>query len=308
MRVVIAGGTGLIGRALAASLAADEHDVVLLSRAPGNAVSLPEGVKVVYWDTGSTELWAGQLDGAGAVINLAGESIGGSSLLTMRWTGARKRRILSSRVRAGAALVEAIKLADRPPSVLIQSSAVGYYGTHEDDREITESSPAGEDFLARVCLEWEASTKPVEALDVRRVVIRSGVVLDRHGGALPRQALPFRLFVGGRAGSGRQWYSWIHVADEVAAIRFLLENESASGAYNLTAPGPVRNEDFSKALGKALGRPAYLPMPTFALRLGLGEASATILSGQRVIPRRLTEAGFTFQFADVESALKDIFK
>lgn len=306
MRIVITGGSGLIGRALVKHLTADGHEVVILSRSPGNAINLPEGAEAVYWDAETTEGWGHLVDGAGAVINLAGESVGGSGLLDVRWTPARRRRILESRLNAGRAVTEAIKAAEHKPAVLIQSSAVGYYGTHADDRVIEEDAPAGKDFLARVVIDWEASTKAVEKLGVRRVVLRTGVVLSTRGGALPRQMLPFRFFAGGPLGSGDQWFPWIHIADEVAAILFLLENEAAEGVFNLSAPHPVTNTQFSRALGRAMRRPSMIPAPAFAFNLMFGEAAMILLEGQKAVPSRLLDMGFKFTFPVVEPALEDL--
>jgi len=306
MRVIITGGTGMIGRELAKSFSVDGHEVILLSRSPGNAINLPPGVRAVYWDGSTARGWGELVEDAGAVINLAGETIGGTGLFDVRWTPGRKRRILESRINAGRAVTGAIRAAGQKPGVLIQMSAVGYYGTHEDEREITESAPAGKDFLAHVCTVWEDATRPVERMGVRRVITRAAVVLSRRGGPLPRQMIPFRFFAGGPIGSGKQWYSWIHIADLVRAIRFLIENEEAKGVFNVCAPGPVTNAEFGRALGKAMGRPSFLPLPAFAFKLAFGEASTVLLEGQRVIPARLQEMGFTFNFPTVESALEDL--
>jgi uncharacterized protein (TIGR01777 family) len=254
----------------------------------------------VRWDGATAEGWGALADGADAVVNLAGES-----LAEGRWTSERKRRIRESRLRAGQAVVQAVSVAARKPRVVVQASAVGYYGPRGDE-EVDERAAPGQDFLARLCVEWEASTAPVEAQGVRRVVVRSGLVLSREGGALPRILLPFRLFVGGPLGDGRQWWSWIHIADEVAAIRFLMEREEASGAYNLTAPNPLTNAAFGKALGRVLGRPSFVRTPALALRLAFGEMGSVLLEGQRVLPRRLLDAGFRFHFPDAEAALRDL--
>ncbi len=306
MRVVITGGTGLIGRELGKSLSADGHEVILLSRSPGNAINLPPGVRAIYWDARTAEGWGELVDGAGAVVNLAGETIGGNGLLDVRWTPGRKRRIAESRINAGRAVTEAIRAVEKKPGVLIQMSGVGYYGTHEDERQITESVPAGKDFLANVCVAWEDSTKSVERMGVRRVITRTAPVLSRRGGPLPRQMIPFRFFVGGPIGSGKQWYPWIHMTDLVRAIRFLIDTEEAKGAFNVCAPQTVTNAEFSRALGKAMHRPSFLPLPAFAFKLAFGEASTVLLEGQRVIPARLQETGFTFTFPTVESALEDL--
>lgn len=300
MRVIIAGGTGLIGRALAADLAADGRDVIVLSRSPERATGLPAGVRAERWDGRTAQGWGHLADGADAIVNLAGENLAAG-----RWTPERRARIRESRLRAGAAVVEAIRDVAAKPRVLIQASAVGYYGPRGDE-ELTEDAAPGDDFLARLCLEWEASTAAVTGFGVRRATIRTGIVLSPQGGALPRLVLPFRFFAGGRLGSGRQWYPWIHLADEVAAIRFLIDTEAASGPANLTAPHPVTNATMSAAIGRVLGRPALLPVPSAALRLTLGDMATAVLDGQRAVPARLLALGYRFQFPDVEKALRDL--
>ena len=296
MKVMIMGGTGLIGRKLTQALLAAGHQVWVLSRNPSKA-RLANEVAVTGWDARSTQGWGTLVNEMDAVVNLAGENIGAS-----RWTGERLALIRTSRIQAGAAVAMAIKEAQYRPQVLVQASAVGYYGT-VDDRPLDEVSPPGNDVLAKICLDWEASTQPVEELGVRRVVIRTGVVLDKREGALPRMALPFRLFAGGPLGSGRQWLPWIHLNDEVAAICYLIGNENARGAFNLTAPQPVTNAEFGKALAKVLRRPYWMPVPASLLRLVLGDMSLLVLEGQRPLPRRLTSLGFRFQYDDVEEAL-----
>lgn len=307
MRVLITGGTGLIGRALVEALIKEGHIVTVLSRRQGAVTGLPDGVQVLKWDGRSTDGWGTVVNEIDAIVNLAGESIGGSSFFDMRWTPERKAAILQSRLDAGRAVLDAIQRADSKPSLLIQSSAIGYYGTHKDDRIINEAAPAGHDFLADVCRQWEDVTAPVEGMGVRRVILRTGVVLDRSEGVLPRQSLPFKLFAGGPVGSGRQWLSWIHIKDMVAAIQFLLEHDEAAGVFNLSAPGPVTNAAFGNALGRAMGRPSFIPAPGFALQLLFGEAATLILDGQRVVPERLQELGFKFEFPEVQGALKEIY-
>jgi len=301
MRTIITGGTGLIGRALAAGLIADGQEVIVLSRNLQRSTGLPEGVKVERWDGRTAQGWGHLADGADAIINLAGENLAAG-----RWTAEQKRRIIESRVNAGKAVVEAVSVAANKPRVLVQSSAVGYYGSRGDEEVVEESSP-GNDFLVRqVVLPWEASTKDVEAMGVRRVLVRTGVVLSTQGGALPRMLLPFKFFIGGPLGSGKQWFPWIHLQDEVAAIRFLMANDEARGAFNLTAPNPLTNADLGKVIGKVMGRPAFMPTPAFALKLLFGEMSTVLLDGQRAIPKRLLDLGFEFKFADAESALRDL--
>ncbi len=301
MRVIITGGTGLIGRALAASLAGDGHEVIVLSRAPERYVGrMPAGVRLKAWDAHSAKGWGTLADGADAIVNLAGENIAAG-----RWTAERKRRIRESRLNAGRAVVEAVAQARAKPRAVIQASAVGYYGPSGDE-EIAEDHPPGHDFLAEVCVAWEASTAPVEEEGVRRAILRTGIVLSARGGALPRMLLPFKLGLGGALGHGRQWFPWIHIRDHVRAIRFLIEHEQAHGPYNLSAPKPVRNAEFTRALGRALGRPAVMRVPATALKLVFGEMATVLLDGQRAVPRRLLEAGFTFEFTEVEAALRDL--
>lgn len=300
MRVIITGGTGLIGRALSASLAADGHEVILLSRSPERATDLPPGVRAERWDARSADGWGHLADGAGALVNLAGESIGAG-----RWTAERKRRILHSRLDAGRAVVQAVEQAREKPGVVVQASGIGYYGPRQAD-VITEETEPGRDWLAQVAVQWEASTAAVAEMGVRRAVLRTGVVLSLDDGAMPRMLLPFRLFVGGPLGGGNQWFPWIHLQDEAAAIRFLIEHEEARGPFNLAAPNPVTNGQFGRALGRVLGRPSLMPTPGLALKLLFGEMATLLLDGQRAVPQRLLDLGFEFQFPAVEAALKDL--
>jgi uncharacterized protein (TIGR01777 family) len=302
MRVIIPGGSGLIGRALAADLTTAGYQVILLSRDPGRVTALPAGVSVERWNGRTADGWGHLADGSVAIINLTGENLAGG-----RWTAERKQRIIRSRVDAGQAIIEAIKAAAVKPGVVIQASAVGYYGPHGDEK-LTETAAAGNDFGARVTVDWEASTAPVEMPGVRRVIIRSGVVLSPQGGALPRLMRPYRFFVGGPLGSGRQWLSWIHIADEVAVIRFLMENPAASGPFNASAPGTATNAEFGKMLGRVIGRPSWIPVPAFAMRLLFGEMATVLLDGQRVVPDRLLKLGFTFRFPQPELALRDLLR
>jgi len=302
MNILLTGGTGLIGRSLTAELINAGHRITIFSR---RADARVEGAQTVPWDYAQPETWAAQLESADAVIHLAGENLAGSGFLPARWTAERKRRIVESRVQSGQALAEAIRQAAHKPAVFIQASAIGYYGPRGDEL-ITEGCEPGDDFLAQTCVRWEASTESVESLGVRRVVIRTGIVLTPEGGALARLLPAYRAYLGGAFGDGTQWYSWIHRADEVAAIRFLLENPQASGAFNLTAPNPLRNRDFGKTLGAVLNRPSWLPAPGFALRAALGEAASVVLEGQRVLPARLQELGFAFRFPELVPALRDL--
>lgn len=302
MKIIITGGGGLIGSALAANLAQDRHSVVVTSRAPDQLRGLPAGVRAVRWDARTARGWGGEADGADAIVNLAGEPIA-----PMPWLGDRKAKIRTSRVQAGQAVVDAVQQAKNKPRVVVQSSAIGYYGPRGDET-LTEASPPGADFLASVCRDWEAATAPVERMGVRRAVYRTGLVLARRDGILPLMALPFTFFVGGKLGSGKQWMSWIHLADEIAAIRFLLDHDAARGAFNFTAPNPVRNQEFSQALGQALHRPSAIPVPGFALKLPFGEmADLLLLNGQRVVPAALSQLGFQFRYPTLTQALQNLY-
>lgn len=307
MRVIVTGGTGLIGSKLAAELAAENHDVIVLSRNPGKH-TLPPGVRAEKWDAKTAAGWGHLADGADAIVNLAGEPLAGRGLFPSRWTAERKRRILESRLNAGRAVTEAVRAATTQPNVVIQSSGADYYGNRGDEI-VTEETPAGKDsFLSHVTIDWEASTAPVEEMGVRRVIIRSAMVLSLESGALPITVLPFRFFVGGPLGNGEQWWPWIHLDDEVRAIRFLMDNGSASGPFNLSSPNPLKNKDFAKAIGRVLNRPSLIPVPAFAMRLALGEVADIVLEGRRAVPQRLQEMGFTFRYPQAEAALRASLK
>ncbi|MDX1500956.1 MAG: TIGR01777 family oxidoreductase [Thermoanaerobaculia bacterium] len=300
MRVLISGGSGMIGRRLAERLAARGDAPVVLSRRPARVRGLPRGVAVEEWDAADPGRLAELAGGADALVHLAGEGIASG-----RWTAERKRRIRESRVRSTEAVAEALRRAGGRPPVLLQGSAVGYYGP-KDDEVVTEETPPGDDFLAEVCQEWEAAGAPAEEAGVRRVLLRTGIVLSTEGGALPPMVRPFKLFAGGPVGSGRQWMPWIHLDDEVGAIDFLMRHPSASGPFNLTAPNPLTNRELSRAIGRALGRPSLLPAPAFAMRLLFGEMATLLLDGQRAVPRRLEELGYDFRYADADAALADL--
>jgi uncharacterized protein (TIGR01777 family) len=300
MRVIITGATGFIGRALTKELAQGDYEIVALSRNPQIKSELNK-ISYIEWDAKNPNGWTDYLDGAYAIVNLAGENISAG-----RWTKKRKQTILQSRLNAGKAVVEAVKRVKRKPKVLVQASAIGYYGSREDEI-LEESSAPGSGYLPEVAQKWEFSTKEVESLGVRHVTIRTGIVLGKSGGALPRLIQPFHFFVGGPLGNGKQWFSWIHLEDEIKAIRFLMKNENLNGAFNLTAPAPLVMKDFCKILGRVMHRPCWLKVPGFALRLIMGEmAEALLLTGQRVQPKRLLEAGYKFSYPEAESALSQI--
>jgi len=307
MRVIITGGTGFIGRTLAAALQATGYEVVVLSRNPARATGLPAGVRCERWDARSAAGWGSLANGALAIINLAGENLAGAGFLPGRWTAERKHLIRQSRLDAGKAVLEAVEQAAVKPQVVIQASGIGHYGDR-GDAVLTEADSAGRGFLADLTVEWEGSTAGVSAWGVRHVVIRSGVVLSPTEGALYRLLLPYKLFLGGPMGGGRQWLAWIHPADEVAAIRFLMERQEAVGAFNLCAPNPVTYAEFGRVLGRVLGRPSWLPVPAWALRLALGEVASTVLESQRALPRRLLDLGFQFRFPTAEAALRDLLR
>ena len=301
MQIVIAGGSGFLGTALAGTLAAEGHDVAVLTRQHSKKPSHQPHLSFVPWDpNGHTGPWAKAVDGATAVINLAGESIAAK-----RWSTAQKQKIRDSRMLATRSLAAAIRQAARPPAAFISGSAVGYYGDRGGET-LTEASAPGTDFLAGVAKDWEAAASEVASLS-RVALVRTGIVLDRRGGALPKMLPPFQMFVGGPLGTGTQYMPWIHKNDWVRMVSWMISAEGARGPLNATSPSPVTNAEFSKALGHALKRPSLLPAPAFALRLALGEmADALLLSGQRALPRRATDLGFSFRYSDIDEALASV--
>ena len=298
MRILVAGGTGLIGSALLRALIEEGHSIALLSRSKREFPGL-EKIQTLVWDGVTTKGWGESVNDVDAIINLAGENIG-----RFPWTAGRKAKFRESRVFAGQALAKAIRESRVRPKTFIQASAVGFYGPRGNER-IDETSSPGMDFSSRLCADWEDSTRGIEDLGIRRVLLRTGIVLSNRGGVLPKMAFPVKLFVGGRLGSGQQGIPWIHVDDEINAIQFLLRNESAKGAYNLSAPNPVSNSVFMKTLAEILHRPYWLHIPSFIIRILLGDMSTLLLDGQFVIPARLLESGFKFNYHTLELALDD---
>ncbi len=299
MNILITGGTGLIGKALTRSLLADGHTVWALTRrdllpAPGT-----QGLTLVHWDGRTPSGWGELVSRMDAVINLAGEP-----LARWPWTKAQKQRFLDSRVQAGQAVTEAIRAASPRPKVLIQASGINHYGLCGGLAD--ESTSPGDDFLSRLTVAWEDATKEVEQMGVRRCVTRQAVVLAPKGGLFPLMALPVRLFAGGPLGGGKQAVPWVHLDDVVGAMRFLLENERTTGAYNLIAPEAVSNADFYRILAKALHRPYWFPTPAFLLKLVLGEMSVLVLEGRAAAPRRLVEAGYRFQYGEIVVAINHL--
>jgi uncharacterized protein len=299
MRILITGGTGMIGTALTKSLLADNHQVWVLTRKPLTA-NVTEGVRAVGWDGRSSMGWGELVSQMDAVVNLVGERTS-----KWPWTKSLKKRFWDSRVNGGRALVEAIQAASPRPKVLIQASGVNYYGSR-DLVPVSEAAAPGTDFLADLCKAWENSTEPVEKMGVRRAIIRSAIVLSIQDGILPIMMFPVKLFLGGPLGSGRQGLPWIHLEDEIAATRFLLENPGASGPFILTSPVPISSAEFIRDVAKQLHRPYWMPVPAFVLRLALGGMSSLVLDGAYLLPRRLQELGFRFRYATVEAALGDL--
>ncbi len=292
--VVIAGGTGFVGRRLAALLAADGKRVVVLTRRDN--MSAVGNVEFVHWDGAQPGDWCNHLTGASAIVNLCGESIAGK-----RWSDNRKQELLDSRVKPTRALVQACNESKSPPQVFMQASGVGYYGT--GNKEFTESNGAGTDFLADLAKAWE---QPLEKIAIRSVTMRLGVVLGRTGGALPQMLLPFRAFAGGPIAGGNQWLTWIHLHDAVMAMVHLIELPHASGPFNLVAPRPVRNHEFAQAAARALHRPDWLPTPRFLMKALLGEQATLVCDGQQVQPAALRKVAFEFRFPSLETALADL--
>jgi hypothetical protein len=299
--IVVAGGTGFIGQRLVARLRARGDRVRVLSRRP-EATRLPEGVEAVGWQPDALGPWVQALEGASGVVNLAGEPVAGG-----RWTDAKRRRIYDSRVVATRRLVEAMGRLRARPAVLVNGSAVGYYGPRAPDEVLTEGASAGDDFLARVTVDWEGAARGAEPLGVRVVLLRIGLALGPEGGVLRAMLPAFRMFAGGPIGSGEQVLPWVHVDDLVGLIEFALDDERALGPVNATAPHPVTMNDFAAALGASLGRPARVRVPALALRVALGEAAEPALTGQRALPRRALDLGFAFRHPTLEGALGDLF-
>lgn len=296
MKVVLVGGTGLIGSALSRKLVEQGHSITVLTRSS----SPPTAPKIssLSWNPGSRSSWEQALEDADALVNLAGEPIA-----ARRWTDAQKEKIRGSRIATTRALVDAMARARQRPAVFLNGSAVGYYGSRGDEA-LGEEAPPGGDFLARVCVDWEAEAQKAEQYGMRVIRLRTGIVLAREGGALAKMVPPFKFFAGGPLGSGKQWMSWIHIEDEVGLIVFLLGHAEARGAVNATAPEPVTMRDFCRTLAKVLRRPSWAPVPGFALRLLLGEMADMLLTGQRVLPRAALKWGYQFRYVSLAGALE----
>jgi hypothetical protein len=299
MNIVIAGGTGLIGNRLLERCSREGHDVVVLTR----SIHAPYGsTRYATWNGRDVGPWTDAIDGADVIINLSGASVAGG-----RWTAKRKGLIRESRILATRALVEAMLRVARRPRVLVNASGVGYYGDVEDGH-VTEDALSGQDFLAEVCRDWENEARRAETAGVRVAMLRTGMVLDPDGGALSRLILPFRFFVGGRLGTGRQWLPWIHHEDMVGAILHITASPGLSGPVNITSPHAVRMEEFCGVLGRVMRRPSWAPVPEFVLKAILGEMAGIILTGQQAVPSKLVSSGFRHQFAGLEEALSEVLR
>lgn len=295
MLIVVAGGSGFLGRTLALRLTAGGHTVKILTRR-----ATPSSNAIAWTPDGSPGALAQHLDGVDAVVNLAGESIA-----RWPWTAARKDAIRTSRILSTRTLARAIAACTQPPRVFVSASGVGYYGPHGDE-PVTEATPPGSDFLARVCIEWEQEARVVEGRATRLCIIRTGLAMAADGGALPLMLLPFKLGIGGPLGSGQQYMPWIHVDDWTQLAMWLITTDQATGAFNATAPEPVTNRVFARALGRALRRPAILTAPGFAMRLALGEMADMLLTGQRALPVHAEQLGFRFSYRSLQPALDSL--
>jgi uncharacterized protein (TIGR01777 family) len=298
MRILIAGGSGFLGRALTKSFQADGHKVFILSRS--SHVS-EDGVQFIKWDARTTQGWAQLVNEMDVMIHLAGRS-----LSSWPWTASTKRDFYDSRILPGLALAQAVLEADHRPGIFVQASGINHYGLHGDLAD--ESTPPADDFLAQLTVEWEAATQSVEELGVRRIIVRSAPVLANDGGLLSMMALPIKLFAGGPLGSGKHALPWIHINDWVGGVRYLVENENARGAYNFIAPTPTSNAEFNRILANIIHRPYWFPTPAFLLRILLGGMSVLVVEGRFAQPKRLIESGYRFQFAGAREALSDLFK
>lgn len=304
MRVLVSGSTGLVGSALVESLESQGHKVARLVR-PGTSLKKRDvnPVETIAWDPVAGQFDDAAAEDADALVHLAGASIAGG-----RWNAARKELLRTSRIDATRHLIRALASLRRPPRVVVAASAIGYYGNRGNET-LTETSPPGNDFLAAACQEWEAEEARGAEFGARVVSLRFGIIMAKHGGALPQMALPIRMGVGGKLGNGKQWMSWVTLAETIRVAEFALANAALSGPVNVVAPNPAQNAEFTKVLAKTLHRPALFPAPRFALRVMLGEmADALLLSGQRVVPSKLLTAGYSFQQPNLAEALASIFR
>lgn len=299
MKIAITGATGLVGQKLVNELLKRNDEIIILTRSVDKAKNVfPLASGFINW-TGKVEDWFSQLENVDVIINLAGENV-----MARRWNEEHKKKVYSSRIDGTKKLVDAISLLNNKPKTFISASAIGYYGNINE--EVDEQSPVGKDFLAKVVQDWENASSKIDELNIRRVLIRIGLVLSNKDGALPKLILPFKFFVGGSLGSGDQWFSWIHIDDLVKIFLFAIDNPNLKGVYNATSPNPVKMKKFAKTLGKILHRPSFFNVPSFVLKIALGEGADSILNGAKVKSKKICEAGFKFQFNDLETALKQL--
>jgi uncharacterized protein (TIGR01777 family) len=296
MKIIVAGGRGWLGSHLCRALSAEKHDVVVLTRQHAPTV---KPLRFVWWDGRTLDKWLDEIDGADAIVNLSGETIAGG-----RWTAERKQRLRSSRIQATATLVEAIRVARSRPAMLVNASAVGFYGDRGDET-LTEGASAGTDFLADLVVDWEAAAMPAQEMGCRTVLLRMGVVVGPGGGVLEQMVPPFRWFVGGPIGHSNRWLPWIHIDDAVGLAQLALVHEEAQGPLNAVSPNMATYHDFATAIGSALSRPNWLPVPDLALRLLVGEMANALLSSQCVVPAAALRLGYTFRQPDLRSAVAD---
>lgn len=299
MKILMTGGTGFVGTQLTSRLTQDGHELTILSRSAKRSGEVPRGISYLQGDPTQKGPWQEAIKTHDGVINLAGASI------FAKWTEEHKRAIRESRVSTTRNIVEGIPSHPQKPFSLFSTSAVGYYGFCGDE-ELTEDSPSGNDFLAQIAKEWEDEALKAKEKGARVIITRFGIVMGEKGGALSQMIPLFKKYIGGPIGSGKQWFSWVHIKDLSEAFAFLMKHPEISGPVNVCAPNPVRNKDLAKALGKVLHRPSFMPAPGFMVKLVLGEFGSVILEGQRVIPKRLLESGFAFQYPDIEKALMSI--
>lgn len=300
MKIAIAGGSGLIGKALSNSLSKKGHSVLILTRSESRGPISGNNIRYVPWLNKGNQPEK-ELENLDALVNLAGSTI------NSRWTDKGKELIVNSRLNTVDELAKIIQNLEVKPKVFINASAIGFYGTSEKQIYTEESTKPGTDFLADTVVKWESAVKQIEDMGLRTVFCRFGVILDVKEGALPRMVLPYRFFIGGTIGNGQQWLSWIHINDVVRGVLFAIENRQLTGPVNFTAPAPVRMKDFGRTLSRVIHRPHWLPVPNLALRLLLGEMSLLVLEGQKVLPSKLLNHGFSFQYPHLEAALEELF-
>ncbi|MFS1512115.1 TIGR01777 family oxidoreductase [Chengkuizengella sp. SCS-71B] len=303
MKIAITGGTGFIGKYLTHYFLSQNHKVYILTRKPDAYDSDDNNLKYIGWSVDSISSLRDKLEGMDVFINLAGESINNG-----RWTEQQKERIINTRLQVTDTLLKLFKDLNDTPKLFINASAVGYYGTSLNKTYTEKDISTSDDFLAKTVQEWEKHASIAKNLGIRTVYARFGIVLDKQEGALPKMVLPYKFFVGGKVGTGKQWLSWIHIKDVVNLMNFIMHNEEIEGAVNFTTPFPIQMDGFGKTIGEVLGRPHYLPAPSFALKMILGEMSTLVLDGQKVLPNKAQQLGFKFEFPTLRETLTDIYR